>query len=459
MLTSCLGDREEVELSDDCSITAFSLGSIRQTHTIKGSKGQDSIYYTSFSGSAFPMYIDQREQLIENRDSLPYNAVVRAILTNCSFDKVLLHRPKDIKGLEPADTAWVTYSTKDSLDFSKPREFLVISSDGTSTRRYTVKVNAHRMNPDATVWDSLGVSASVPELVDCDQRKMVVLNGRLLVYTQQTDGAVNCYERPLQKQGEWKKMALAEAEGLQVASVQEANGMLYASTAKGGIRYSVDGQEWRSRMMGVEGLRLVGVSKDCFYALVDGKLMSSAQSAEAWQEEQLDDEASLLPVQDVSVMSMTQKNGNLRLLLTGKTENGLKGRVWSKMWTGSADAERKACWAYHTENGAIKHIFPVLKQSNMVNYDGGVILLGGEPEDMENGVGQFMSDEALGCIYSSKDFGVTWVSHELMTVAEGMKQVASKARLITATSEDGRYLWVLIDGQLWRGRLNSALFD
>lgn len=451
MLSSCLGNEKEVEYSDYCVINSFSLGSIKQTHHMRGSKGQDSTYTTVFAGSVFPMSINQRDLTIENRDSLPYGAMVNKVLTNCNFESILLHRPKDIQGL--VDTAWVAYNAKDTIDFTKPRTFYVLSADGTGERRYTVSVNVHKMDPNATVWDSLGVTpATMPD--QCAVRKMAVLAGKLTLLTQQADGTLTCLSRPAQTKGEWTEQALTGAEDIDLQTLQADGEVLYASTHKGGIVYSVDGQNWRNRMLGHEGLKLVGVSHDCFYALLDGKLMCSAQAAEEWKAETLDDEAGLLPVKDMTLLGMTQKNGNQRLLLMGKNADGTKGRIWSKMWTGDL-TEQTAGWAYYNENAAVRHTYPLLAEPCVMPYDGDIILFGGARQGVDAGI----DGEALGCLYCSKDYGITWNKHSKMNLDERMKESAQKASFVTSTLEDDCYIWVLLDGQLWRGRLNSVLFE
>lgn len=453
-LTSCLGDEDKVEYSDYCSIKGFSLASLKQVHHLKGASGQDSVYYTSFSGVNFPMSINQRTLFIENPDSLPYGVMMDKVLTSCAFETVLVHRPQDLANLEPADTAWVTYSEKDTIDFSKPRHFLVLSSDGSSMRKYTVKVNVHQMDPDETVWDSLGVSALVvPSL--CKARRMVVVDGNLVVLAQGADGALACYSRVAKKVGAWKQEVLTHADGLNVETLCQQGGILYASTTAGNILYSVDGLEWRSRLKGMPGLRLLGVSESCMYALADGKLMSSPKNSEVWKEETLDDEAGLLPAKDVTILAMTQKNGNEKLLLTGKSADGKAARQWAKTWNGKL-GESAATWAYYGENAAIRNPYPLLKQSNVMLYDQGLLLFGGAPEVM-NKRAENLVEEPLGRLYFSQDYGITWMKHDVMSLDENMTLGAAKASFITAAVEDGRFVWVLVDGQLWRGRLNSVL--
>lgn len=451
LLSSCLGDDKVVEYSDNCNISAFSLGSVRMKHVVKGSKGQDSTYYTVYTASTFPMSINQRELIIENRDSLPYGSLVNRVLTNCTFESVLVHRPQDISGIEPTDTVWATYSNKDSIDFTKPRTFWVIAADGIAMRKYTVKVNVRQMNPNATVWDSLEV-ASLPGLTQGTVRRMAVVNDRLACLNQQEDGSLTCFHRALEKQAEWESATLSGADGLVLTTLQTAgDGMLYASTTDGKVLYSIDGAEWRNRLNGMAGLQLAGVSKNRFYALVGGKMMSTDKSGEDWKEDALDEGPELLPTTDLALIEMTQKNGNRRLLLTGKRADG-KTCIWSKSWLGEAEAETG--WVYYSTNEAMKSPFPSLKESNVMAYGSGVIAFGGAPLVKTGNT----VDEPMGCLYYSPDYGITWKKHGTMKLDERLTAGAAQAQFITAACQDGRFIWLLVDGQLWRGRLNSVAF-
>lgn len=454
MLASCFDDKETT-YSDYCYIRNFTLSSVKQAHHLTGSQGQDSVYYTSFSGTNFIMSVNQHTLEIENHDSLPYLSAVDKLVTSCTFESVLAHRFKDITGLEPADTAWVTFDSSDSIDFSRPRSFMVFSADGSSKREYTIKVNAHQMEPDLTVWDSLGTSTTVfPENVGV--RKMFALDGQLIVIAKLQDGTLTCFTRDAKKQAEWKQQSMSGETEIELETMQQANGMLFASTTSGHVLYSIDGKEWRSRLTGMAGLRLVGVSEHAFYALVDGKLMVTTTAAENWVEEVLDDDVTLLPARDIVMQKMTQTNGIHRLLIAGKTADGGAARLWAKSWSGT-DAEMSAGWVYYGDNQAIKNPFPVLNHSNLLPYDGTMILFGGAPEGVSVQASNVV-EEPLGRIYVSNDYGITWMKHEVMEFTDGQIESAAQASSIIAALQDDCYIWILLDGQLWRGRLNSVLF-
>ncbi len=449
VFSSCLGDKEEVVYSDYCNITKFSLSTLRKENHVTGSRGQDSIFYTSYSGVYYPMTIDQKKLTIENVDSLPYHTLTNRVLTACTFEGILLHRLKDISALEPSDTMWTTYDAKDTLDFTSPREFLVVAADGISLRRYTVKVNVHKVNPDETVWDELGVSTT-PDL-DVKTRKLSVLNGHVVLMGQKEDGTLVCYTREAQKTGEWQEQTLTGVEGALLETMQLKDETLYMSTQTGAVIYSIDGKEWRNRFVGKPGLRVTGVTEGCCYGIADGQLLCTTLAQEDWISEKLDDEATLLPQLDITTVCLLQKNGGKRLLMTGKTSDGTQARLWAKTWTGKVGDEKAATWVYYPDNAAIKKTFPLLNQENVFAYGDGVMALGGKPVQGEG--------EALSQLYYSYDNGVTWVNHETMILDSRLKEAAQQAKFITACSADGKFIWLMLDNQLWRARLNSVAFD
>lgn len=442
LLSSCLKEDEEVTLSDDCYISAFSLGNVRRTNHITGSKGQDSIFYTAFSAATIPMIINQRENTIENAIPLPYGSIMSKVLTNCSFEGILMHRPAN------TNTDWIAYDAKDSLDFTSPREFRVVSTDGSASRQYTVKISAYQEDPDATKWDSLSVN---PALASCQTRRLVPLNNTLTALVQLEDGTLKCFSRSATiLESEWVEKTVENAGNALLESMQADSDTLYMSTSDGKILYSLSGNKWNEMMTGKDGLKLVGVSSKRLYAMVDGKLVSSPKDQEAWEDEELDDKASNLPTTNICALNISQANGNQRLFLTGTTADGKSARLWSKVWIEPTISEKSACWSFYESNPAIKNTFPVLNQSCVIAYANSILLFGGKDKNKSE-----ESSQALSCTYVSRDLGITWQTDSPIKFDDRMVASASDAQLITATTQDEKYIWILIDGQLWRGQLNK----
>ena len=146
LCTACFNDNDATtELSNESAITAFQLGGLNRSITVKSSSGADSTYTLTVTAANYPFTIDQERNLIFNPDSLPYNTnLTRALVSNITGLGAY-----SIVGLDGKET---TLSTTDSLDFTQPRTLVVRSLDGATTRRYQVEVRVHREEGDSVRW-------------------------------------------------------------------------------------------------------------------------------------------------------------------------------------------------------------------------------------------------------------------------------------------------------------------
>ena len=117
-LTSCLkDDDEDTVYYEDAALTSFSVSTMNKIVHGKSKSGADSVYMKPVSCESYKFYIDQREGLIYNVDSLPYDLdLKKAILSMTSKNSgvVMLN-----KGSEGRDSL-VFYAQTDSIDVSRP---------------------------------------------------------------------------------------------------------------------------------------------------------------------------------------------------------------------------------------------------------------------------------------------------------------------------------------------------
>ena len=117
VLSSCMKDDDEVVLSSECYIVDFSLESVKRIIHTKASDGSDSTYTIKIDGSYFPMTIDHRNQIIENRDSLPYNSIITNLQATISYNgSMLSYRPADAV----EDSLWNRYSLAAAASSAMP---------------------------------------------------------------------------------------------------------------------------------------------------------------------------------------------------------------------------------------------------------------------------------------------------------------------------------------------------
>ncbi len=446
LFTSCLQDNDKVEYTDYCYITSFSLGTLRRTMFTVSSEGEDSVYRTTFSGTSFPMTIDQIALTIENMDSLPLRTDLSAVLTSASFQGVLVWRKANLE--EGEDSLWTTYNSSDSLDLREPLHLACLATDGYSVRIYTLNVNVHKQNADSTVWDEVG---EVSALEGMGTRKAFCLNGSIMILGEEGNGNVACVEHPMGTSDEWITYSTSGTDGVDLQTLQKQGEVLYLSNADGQVLRSENALDWtQADFPAQEGLQLVGASERRLYALLDGKLVSS--DGASWEEEALDDESEYLPTQQVYSFSYQLPDGQKRLMMVGERDDSedMSCMVWAKSWKG--EEESNATWMFYVPNGTDKRRCPVMDNLNVVAYDDGFLAFGGASRD-----GQYAP---MDSVLYSRDHGVSWKPYENddMIVDPLIQDDAENARHIVSTVDDEEYLWVIIDKKVWRGRINRLGF-
>lgn len=446
VLSSCKDDEESVALSDQCYISSFTLGSIRQQHFATSSDGKDSSYFTVYTGRYYPMIINHRTRTIENLDSLPVHSRVDAVTVSVNASGTVGWRKADLE--DGADAAWNNYSSTDSIDFTHPLTFLVVASDVSSSSQYTVKVNVHQQKGDSTVWSNKGI---VPHVAAMEEYKAFCWENKLMVLGVSLTGEAMNVQTPVTGETHWHREDATGAQHIVPATLQKTSERLYASTADGHVLQSTDGVNWTDAGMPVrEGLRLVAAGDRQVYALIDGKLWSSAGAE--WKEETLDDAPAMLPQTALQGLYYTLPNGQKRLMLIGQSTEGemTVTRTWAKSW--NEGAEESEGWMFYTPNKADKHQLPVLPNLNVLAYDDAFIALGGASAD-----GKY---KAMNEPLRSRDHGVTWKPYPEgdMNIDPEIQQAATDAHCITCAVDNNQYVWVLIDGRAWKGRINRLGF-
>ncbi|MBQ8968389.1 MAG: hypothetical protein IJ064_01455 [Bacteroidaceae bacterium] len=444
-ISSCSDDEAVALPSENCYISSFTLGSLQRTIYGLTLAGNDSIYTSVFSGGAYPMTIDQRTGLIQNTDSLPVRTRVDRVLTTVVFDGVLAWRRADISQLE--DTTWTTYSSADSLDLTSPLHFRVYAASGNSSRTYTVQLNVHQQDGDSTVWNRVPTASP---LTGMGARKAVVWGGQLNILALDATGALCCVSRPLDTVGDWTTDIATGATQADPTTLQVQGDTLFLSTTDGRVLSSTDARTWATAPYTTRtGLRLVAASNSRLYALADGKMWSSAGGD--WTEETLDSEPDCLPVDQLQSVSYTLRNGTPRVLLVGRRQpTDDYATLWAKAWEG--EGETAAPWQYYVPNGADKFRCPMLENLCILPYDGGLQALGGRSRN-----GDFV---AMADILHSADHGITWKKYEEddMKVDPDLRAAAQTADYLTAAVDADNYLWVVVDTEVWRGRINRLGF-
>ena len=450
-VSSCKSD-DDVEYDDHCYISSYSLGSIKRIMYTTATTGEDSTYYYTFAGSIFPMTINQKTLTIENLDSLPLRSNVSAVLTTVGYTGVLAWREKT----DDNSATWETYSSSDSMDLTKPLEYAVMSTDGTSSRIYDLKVNVHQQRGDTMVWNQLDPTISTTAMTGLGERRMVVLNDQLYTLALNGEGSLLALSHPLSvatADDQWTTSSTTGADGINLTSLQQSDGTLYASTTSGAVISSTDGTTWNTLAAATDGITLTGVSSAYLYAMADGTIKRMAVTGGTWEDETVDDDTSLLPTTGIMSQTYQQTNGYHRIVMAGTREESAdtSAVVWSKMWVNDSQ-ESEASWVHYTRSAADKHQCPILESTNMLPYDDGLIVFGGKSSTGHT--------SAMGMLFYSADNGLVWklTEHGDMNIEPALTEAAQSAQYISGAVDKNNFLWILTDGLVWRGRINRLGF-
>jgi hypothetical protein len=195
----------------------------------------------------------------------------------------------------------------------------------------------------------------------------------------------------------------------------------------------------------MEGIsRIIGKSTTETYALsVDNKLMVWRQDGSQWVEEALDDDASLLPTEDVSMVCypMNLSAQTDYVLMAGNRSESLypqetTARVWRKIVDyGSLTQESR--WVYVERAANAMYQLPRLGHLQLVAYDDGVLAFGAP----------------YTAIYQSRDNGITWKQTNTYQMPSDFDTNATDVNVVV---DDANNIWLYCQGtgQVWRGCLN-----
>ena len=443
LASSCSEDSNLSTSNDYCYIKSVTLGAVKRRVERRDAEGNViSVVNTTITGSNFAMTINQRDNTIENRDSLPYGCNLSAVLATVAFDGSLL--TYRVKGSE---NDWLAYNSADSLDLTKPLELLLLSNDNQSERRYTLKVNVHKQEGDSLNWKKC--ESEVAPLAGMTDMKVFFLNGKLMVLGQTASGKVLAERSGIEAEGTWEeRMTTGLSLTADLQTLRLHSDTLYLSTSDGSILTSIDAKTWQQKGVTREaGLTLVEKTDKYYYALSDGKLLRSTD-ASAWEEDKLDTKADSLPNADIRALTLQQTNGSDAIVMLGHRSDCTHAVAWYKMWNiGWECFEKDAEWMFFPFSPDNRVMCPQLKHLNLIYYDGNCVAFGGASLDNRH--------EALDAMYVSRDYGITWRPSTEIHLPEELKGTNG---CITGAVDKNKFIWLITNAQVWRGRLNRLGF-
>lgn len=390
-LTSCLGSSDEdAAVYSDMAITAITLGTLnRYTETTSSTTGNDTIIKSTMTGSAFNMTIDQIGSRIYNHDLLPSGTDLKHVLISSITTKN--NGIVTIKS-QTSDSIRI-YSSSDSIDLSVPRVFRVFSSDLQGYRDYMVELKINANSGMSFEWKKLETRTDLAGWTD---KHLVAFGDSVSLVNGNMVTSVGCAYR------------------LNGTTIERSENMVLWST------------------MGTDNLnRLLGTDAKEVYALsTDNKLKCSIDEGATWQDETLDEDASLLPVSDVAMTAFDYSpiDSASYLLMVGTDANG-QMRIWRKICQHGGSAQGGK-WVYMVTDQTNTFVLPLLQNPSLTYYNGKVLALG--------------SDKV---IYETRDQGITWRESTIYKIPASLT-----GSRVTMVADSQERLWLVTDtGELWRG--------
>lgn len=429
-LAACSDDNTDSTSTstNDCLVSKVTLGSLKRTIHTTGSQGQDSTYVVGVTGSLYPMYIDQRNNLIYNNDSLPVGTNVRRVVfsTLTSSGSTLSIRSL----VTGTDTV---FASTDSTDFSVPRMVKAYSSDGNSARTYEMRVNVHQQEGDSASWKQYAGAFAK----GYTKLRVLCVDNSLYIYGKDENG-VRLTVTPSAEPDFAAQAVEVTTDGgeLDVRSVRWFKEAFHALSG-GKPVVSRDGGR---TFVAAGGTRTfdayAGQGSDSLYAVSGGVFYASADGAE-WTPCTADEEG-FRPVSDVDgVLVPSRVNSRSEsVLAVGHTADGA-ACVWKH------DIDRSGSftypWMYLPQTDEIDgYTCPALHNSVLFRYDSATVLAGTDA----NGAAQ--------PFYVSRDNGRTWAKGGISHPAWG------DVSALGAAVDGDNHIWVVCGGtgEVWRGRVN-----
>ena len=407
---------EETALTSDCYISSFTLGALKRHVHYTDSTGHDTTYLISFSGSYYPLNIDQRAGTILLREPLPMETKINAVTATATFQGGLFYQPWDAN----SDSTWTAFSATDSIDFSAPLRFRVYATDGSSYRDYYLRLDVRTSDPEKYTWEKVESDRCPAD----DPRRLVAWGESLFLMTQDASSLTDPHTLVVYHDNLW----VSSADGQQVWT--KAHGdtdfMLYHTFEPA---------------TGLASLRLFAGSENALYGIgvtTDGQRgIYSSTDGSTWTAMTADADLSLFPEKPVA-LSYTQTNGNQRVLVVGQaTDNETTCEVWSLLEKSGEP------WTYFTPAPDNPYRLPALQDLCILSYNDMLMAAGGPSAD-----GRY---EALETCYLSYDNGITWKAYEELTVPAELK--AQAGRISVTTLDD--YIWFSVGTEIWRAHLNG----
>lgn len=428
LATSCMKDDDEIQSSPECVITKFTVGDIDTEVSIKLASGKDTIVTRTIGGSSVAFNIDQINNKIYSVDSLPSWVDISGVIPTINSTGYVY-----IKEGDETDFHQFVSGT-DSVDFTKQVKFLVIATDGVSTKEYTAQIFKKDSEADSLAWKTVDGADLQLE----GAHRTLTLADRIYVFSESEGQAVVTSSSFLSEGASWRKPAQLTCEQGSVDwnSVVAYDGYLYALNTEGHICRSTNderGETW-SVVSDRVFTRLLGTDELYLYACDESGIWGSAD-LQNWAECGSSDldmlpETNIATVSYVSKTNPAMRNAVMCGLTSANSDNAV---VWYKVSSANESINQK--WNYVQVAADNVYACPKLDNLSIICHNAEMYAIGG------NNAG----------IYVSADNGISW---HLQTKKKLLPaEVTGQSTPASMVAGNG-YLWLIQSGgKVWRGKI------
>lgn len=401
LLTSCMkSDNDDATLYDDAAISTFTLGTLyRYYHP---ASDPTTTVRATVTGSLYPMTIDHLQCRIYNQDSLPVGTVPHVLCTVSAKNSGLV-------GLRPLlatnDTLPKVFNSNDSVDFSEPRIFRVLSTDGSFVRDYTVTLNIAKSTGTTFAWTKTG-DLTLPAALD--KCRLIMLNGKLMVLANRNVAVRDSFVYQLQGQDIYRSKDTITWE--QVAATTPLKHLLAVGTKE-----------------------LFGIDNK-------GSIVSSRDNGNTWNTDSLDNKTELLPDSNLACVTFPYASAkNTDYVLLGGTrvdtlsKSPLDTKVVSSFWRRISYYDRdvkESKWVMIPIEQENRFMLPDIGNLSMACYQNMVLVMGKDKK-----------------VYQSADQGITWKVNTTLSLPA--TATGESAAIVNGASDE---LWAVTStGEVWCG--------
>ncbi|MBQ4039094.1 MAG: hypothetical protein IJD05_06285, partial [Bacteroidaceae bacterium] len=196
---SCLESDDDFEIKPEpyAMLRSLTIADISTTLSTKTEDGRDSTFIRITPGVMYQFNIDQENRLVYNTDSLPVGTDITRVVTDIKCDGIAYIYADSIENFR-------LFSNSDSIDYTKPARLLIIATDNSYMREYTVKLNVHTVDPDKLNW----VKSSAVPVEAATEMRLFEKDGSLSLFSVAENGAVSYSSAALPAVSEWTTMQI-----------------------------------------------------------------------------------------------------------------------------------------------------------------------------------------------------------------------------------------------------------